>query len=446
MRRSVWRRLSPYQLLILGYAFVAVSGALLLSLPIASARGSSQPFLDALFLATSGISTTGLTVVDVGNYYSLFGQLVLLAIFQIGGIGYMTFIILMLYALGLKGSLRTSIVARESLVGSNLHLVKSFFFSVLAYSFAFECVGAVVLTLYWMKEYSPARSIYLGVFHSVSAFCTAGFGLFPDSLMRYQRHTLPNMTIVLLSLAGGVGFFVLKDLTSFFTNKLNGRHRFRLTLHTRLVLIVTTIIISIGTLVILLSEHWPAGMSGYDKALASIFQAVSASTTDGFNTIDIGKMGAASVTILMFLMFIGASPGSTGGGIKTTTFGLLFILLWSRLRKTQNNLMGREISERCIYDAVVVALCFMLVVLVDSVVLSITEQSTYVRNLFEVFSALGNTGLSMGITSDLSGAGKAALILTMFIGRVGVLSLAFALITQPRKVFFRYPREDVFVG
>jgi trk system potassium uptake protein TrkH len=219
-----------------------------------------------------------------------------------------------------------------------------------------------------------------------------------------------------------------------------------LTVHTRLVLIVTTIVISIGTIVILFSEHWPSTMSAYDRTLTSVFQAVSASTTDGFNTINIGAVGTAGLTILMLLMFVGASPGSTGGGIKTTTFGLLFILVWARLRRRGNNVLGTEMSERCIYDAVVVAFCFMLVALTDSVILSITERSSYVQNLFEIISALGNTGLSTGITAGLSSIGKAALIVTMFIGRVGVLSIAFAFLTRPQKVLFRYPREDVFVG
>ncbi|MCX5752021.1 MAG: hypothetical protein NTW97_00085, partial [Candidatus Krumholzibacteria bacterium] len=166
-RNYLWNRLTPYQLLIFGYIFVTVSGALLLSLPISSARGTSQPFLDALFVATSGISTSGLSPVDIGSFYSLFGQIVLLVIFQLGGIGYMSFIILTMYVLGIKGSLRTSLVAKESLAGPNLHVLKGFFLSVLAYSFAFELVGAAILAVFWMREYPTAYSIYLGVFHSV---------------------------------------------------------------------------------------------------------------------------------------------------------------------------------------------------------------------------------------------------------------------------------------
>jgi trk system potassium uptake protein TrkH len=204
-RNYIWNRLTPYQLLILGYVFITVSGALMLSLPVSSAQGTSQPFLDALFLATSGISTSGLSVVDVGSYYSLFGQVVLLVIFQLGGIGYMAFIILTMYALGIKGSIRTSLVAKESIAGPNLHVLKSFFLSVLAYSFAFEFVGAAILAAFWMKEYPAAYSMYLGAFHSISAFCTAGFGLFPDSLMKYQHDALLNVTIVILPASSTVG-------------------------------------------------------------------------------------------------------------------------------------------------------------------------------------------------------------------------------------------------
>jgi trk system potassium uptake protein TrkH len=447
MRRyRIERTLTPYQLLILGYALITLVGALLLSLPVASAHGTRQPPLDALFLATSGISTSGLTVVDVGSYYSRFGQIVLLTIFQIGGIGYMSFVILMLYALGIRGSIRTSIVAKESLAGPNLHAVRNFFLSVLAYSFAFELAGAAALAFVWMREYPPGYSWYLGAFHSISAFCTAGFGLFSDSLARYRGDTLLNAVIVVLSVAGGIGFFVLRDLTALVASRFHGRRRFRLAVHTRLALIVTAAVISIGAIVILSSEHWPSTMSRYDRTMTSIFQAVSASTTDGFNTIDIGAMGTASLTVIMLLMFIGASPGSTGGGIKTTTFGLLFVVVRARLRGRGNNVLGTEMSERCVNDAIVVAFCFMLVALADCTILSVTERSSYLQNLFEVFSALGNTGLSMGITAGLSSAGKIALIVTMFIGRVGILITANALFPHPQKALFRYPKEDVFVG
>jgi trk system potassium uptake protein TrkH len=205
-------------------------------------------------------------------------------------------------------------------------------------------------------------------------------------------------------------------------------------------------LIVLGTAAIMLCENWPASMSKGEGATLAAFQAISASTTDGFNTMDIGTMSAASLTVIMLLMFVGASPGSTGGGIKTTTFALLLAVLWAKLRRREVNLFGREMSEQCVYNAIIVALCFMLVVFVDMIILSATEKSSYIQILFETFSALGNTGLSMGITSSLHAAGKVALIVTMFIGRVGILSIAFALLAKQRQPLYRYPREDVFVG
>jgi trk system potassium uptake protein TrkH len=262
-RISLWKRLTPYQLIVLGYAFITLSGAFLLSLPISSAKGARQSFLDALFLATSGISTTGLAVVDIGSYYSLFGQIVLMCIFQIGGIGYMTFIVFMMYILRIKGSIKTSVVAKESLAGATAELFRRFFITVLLYTFIFEFSGAAVLALFWMKEYPVGHAIYLGIFHSISAFCTAGFSVFPDSLMKYQYNTLVNIVIIVISLAGGIGFFVLKDMNVYIIKKFKRQHPHRLTLHTKIVLIVTFIVILAGAIVIFLSEAWPKAMKKY---------------------------------------------------------------------------------------------------------------------------------------------------------------------------------------
>ncbi len=440
------RDVSPYQILVLGYVVIALSGALLLSLPISTVQNGGQPYLDALFVSMSGLSTSGLSVVDIGSFYSLFGQIVLLCIFQIGGIGYMTIIILIMYFLGLKGSIRTGIVARDSLVGSNFHTLKKFFVSVVAYSLIFELAGGMILALFWMREYPAGRSLYLGLFHSISAFCTAGFSLFPDSLMHYRQSATVNIVIIVLSLAGGIGFFVLKDLRSFGRISLRHSRRPRLAVHTKLVLVTTAVVVVFGAVSIMLCEDWPSSMSRGESATLSVFQAISASTTDGFNSIDIGAMSAASLTVIMFLMFVGASPGSTGGGIKTTTFALLFIVLWAKLRRRQVNLFGREMSEQCIYNALIVAVCFMLVVFVDTIIISATMKAPYNQILFEIFSALGNTGLSMGLTSSLSAVGKLVLTITMFIGRVGILSIAFALLTREQKTLYRYPKEDVFIG
>ena len=443
---SLRRSATPYQLLVLGYAIIVLSGGLLLSLPVATAQGGGQPYIDALFMSMSGLSTTGLAVVDVGSFYSLFGQIVLMCIFQIGGIGYMTIIILIMYFLGLKGSVRTSVVARESLVGSNFHTLKKFFVSVVAYSVLFELAGGVILALFWRREYPASHALYLGLFHSVSAFCTAGFGLFSDSLMRYRQSAAVNLVIIVLSLAGGIGFFVLKDLTELGLARLRRARPRRLAAHTKLVLVTTAVMIGLGTATILMCESWPSSMSAGEGATLAVFQAISASTTDGFNTMDIGAMSAASLTVIMLLMFVGASPGSTGGGIKTTTFGLLLAVIWAKLRRKEVNMFGREMSEQCVYNAVIVTVGFLLVVFIDVIILTATMNAPYNQILFEIFSALGNTGLSMGLTSSLNAVGKVTLVVTMFIGRVGILIIAFALLAKQRKTLFRYPKEDVFVG
>lgn len=441
------KKLTPYQLLLLGYIFITLTGALILSLPVSSAKGMAQPFLDALFLASSGISTSGLTVVDIGSYYSFFGQIVLLIIFQIGGIGYMTFIIFTAYMLGMGRSLQTSLVARESLAGSDLNLLENFFRKVLIYTCFFELSGTIVLSLIWVKDYPLWQAIYLGFFHSVSTFCTAGFGLFPDSLMKYQHNVLLNATINILSLAGGLGFFVLDDIRQYIDRKIKKQYPARLAVHTKLVLITTFIIILAGSIVIFIAENWqPITANYYEKWMFSVFQAVSASTTDGFNSIDIGQMSPTSWIMIMLLMFVGASPGSTGGGIKTTTFALLFVLIWSKLRDRNFNIFKREIGEQGIYNAVIISIFFLVIIFIDSLVMAATEKVPFIQVLFEIVSALGNTGLSTGITSALSSAGRAILSLTMFIGRVGPLLVATAVITKPRKVLYRYAREDIFVG
>lgn len=441
------KKLTPYQLLLFGYIFITLIGAMILSLPISSSQGKTQPFLDALFLASSGISTSGLTVVDIGSYYSLFGQIVLLVIFQIGGIGYMTFIIFTAYMLGMGRSLKTSLVARESLAGSDLNLLESFFRKVLLYTCFFELSGAIILSLIWLRDYPLWPALYLGLFHSISTFCTAGFGLFPDSLMKYQHNVLLNVTINILSLAGGLGFFVLDDIRTYIGRKIRKQYPARLAVHTKLVLITTFIIILAGTAVIYMAEDWqPITANNYEKGMHSVFQAVSASTTDGFNTLDIGKMSPTSWIMIMLLMFVGASPGSTGGGIKTTTFALLFLLVWSKLRDRNFNIFKREIGDQGIYNAVIIFIFFLAIIFIDALVMAFTEKASFIQVLFEIVSALGNTGLSTGITAALSNAGRAILSLTMFIGRVGPLIVATAVITKPRKVLYRYAREDVFIG
>jgi trk system potassium uptake protein TrkH len=387
-------------------------------------------------------------VVDIGSYYTLFGQIVLLCIFQIGGIGYMTFLIFIAYLLGEKISIMTGIVARESLATQShgYRMLGRFFKNVLLYTFIFEAIGAAVLSVYWMKHYSIPHSIYLGIFHSISAFCTAGFSTFPTSLMNYKSSLIVNLTINIVSLVGGIGFFVLMDVFGYIYTRIR-RIPTRLTLHSKMALLVTLIVVTIGTVTILTTEKWPAGLSGYEKLKFASFQSISASTTDGFNTIDIGAMSASGLTILMALMFIGASPGSTGGGIKTTTLGVLFVSMLAYLRgKKSITVFERELPLMTILRAFTVFTLFVMIAVVDLLIMANTEKASYVRVFFEIISALGNTGLSTGITSGLTAIGKVVLIVTMFLGRVGPVSIAMAFFAKPKREVLRYPPEDIFVG
>jgi len=442
------KNLTTFQILVSGYALITVIGAVLLSLPISTTSGKHQPFLDALFIAASGISTSGLSPVDIGSYYNKFGQIVLMCIFQIGGIGYMTFIISLAYLLQMRLPIIAKAVAQESLSGPDFSTLGRFFISVLAFTVFFELAGAIALALLWEKDFPAGQAIYLGIFHSISAFCTAGFGLFPDSLMRYQSNITMNITIDILSIIGGIGFIVLYDFCNYISKIVKHQYPRRLSVHSKLIIIVSTFIMLLGTFIILRAENWPDAMKFREKLMLSSFQSISASTTDGFNTVDISVMNPRSLTYIMFLMFVGASPGSTGGGIKTSTLGLIFIFLWSHLRTTRTdiNIFERRIVPELIYRAFSVFSWFILIIAADMIILSATEKASYLQTLFETVSALGNIGLSMGITSSLSPIGKVVLTITMFIGRIGPLAAGFFLIGKQKQVIYEYPAETIFVG
>ncbi len=440
-------KLTAVQLLCIGYAAIVVLGAGLLSLPAASATGEPHRYLDSLFMAASGISTTGLVVVDPGSQYSRFGQLVLLAIFQIGGIGYMAVFVSVTSLFRVRSSINTRLMAGESLAGAEMHQLGRFFFAVVGFTAAIEGGGAFLLWLRWRSDFG-AEAPYLATFHSISAFCTAGFAVFPDSVVGWRLDRLVNLTIIVVSLLGGIGFTVLVELLEAVRNRLLGRHNGRLSLHSRMAISVTALLVMGGTVLVLAAEHWDAGTPMRDRVLVSAFQVVSASTTDGFNSIDIGAMSRTSLTALMILMFIGASPGSTGGGIKTTSFGLVASWLWGHLRGRDERVevFHREIPQESVSKAFAVASWFAVIVACDLVLLSATEKGGFLPLLFEIVSALGNTGLSMGLTSSLSDTGRFVLVLTMFIGRVGPLAITRSIAGRVPHPSFRYAAEDLHVG
>jgi trk system potassium uptake protein TrkH len=441
-------RVTPAQSLSLGFALLVVAGALLLRLPVASRSGAAQDFVDALFTATSAVTTTGLVVVDTATYYSLFGQWVILALFQLGGLGYMVFIAFLALLVGRRLSLATGVTLEASMAGFEGHDYMGFIGSVFWYTLAFEAAGTVALSLYWMREASVPRALYLGLFHSVSAFCTAGFALYPDSFVGYRDSPTINVAIAVVTIAGALGFFVLRDVSRRVQLSRAAVRPRRLSLHSRLTLTASVALMAGGTAILLASEPTAVLGSGPAQRFAgATFQALSASTTTGFNSIDIGAMSSTGLFTLVVLMFVGASPGGTGGGIKTTTLAAVLASVNALLRGGQDAMVfGRRLTDDSVRRAWTIGLLATLLVTADTLVLTATERQPFLPVLFEVVSAFGTVGLSTGITSSLSAAGKIVLSLTMLVGRLGPLAIGFALLAKPRPVRFRYAEERIFIG
>jgi trk system potassium uptake protein TrkH len=441
-----FRRITPAQVLVVGFAVVILVGALLLSLPIASTSGRPTGFVDSLFTATSAVCVTGLVVVDTGTYWSLFGQIVIMTLIQIGGLGFMTLSTMVALFLGRRIGLRERLVIQESLGQLSLEGMVRLILAVLTVTVVFEGAGFLILGIHFSRHFGLARGLYYGLFHSVSAFCNAGFDILGgfQSLTNYTSDPVVLITIGMLLVLGGLGFAVIIDLRHL-------RRSRQLVLHSRLVLMVTTILIVVGTLGILALEHnnskTMGAMGGGEKILNAWFQAVSPRTA-GFNSVAIDGLTRSSIFLLVILMFIGASPGSTGGGIKTTTFGIIMATLWSLIRgKDDVVLFGRKVPVLNLIKGFCVAIAAILLVVGMTFLLTLTEKVDFLSLLFEVTSAFGTVGLSMGITPSLSTLGRILIIITMFAGRVGPLTIATAL-GRRRKTppAIHYPEERVTVG
>ncbi|MDF2922571.1 MAG: TrkH family potassium uptake protein [Paenibacillaceae bacterium] len=439
-------RLSPSRVILLGFAVSILIGAILLALPIASTTGASIGFLDALFTSTSAVCVTGLVVLDTAGAFTLFGEIVIICLIQVGGLGFMTFSVLIAVILGKKISLKERLLIQQSTNTISVQGVVRLSISIFVIAFIVELVGAALLTIRWAAEMGWARAVYYGVFHSISAFNNAGFAFWPDSLTRYVGDPLINIVISLLFIIGGIGFTVILDV-------FRKRSWRRLTLHSRVVLLTSGLLCVVGFLVIFLIESFNSAtfgpLSWSERLWAAYFQG-TVTRTAGFNSIDIGLMLPASQLLMIFLMFVGASSGSTGGGIKTTTFAVLLLSIVSTVKgRTDVELMKRRISHELILRALAVMIISLGVVLLSAFLLTLTEQrlhKDFMELLFEATSAFGTVGMSMGVTPDLSAMGKLVMIMTMYIGRLGPLTLAFALSQKNNKQKYRYPEEKLLIG
>jgi trk system potassium uptake protein TrkH len=434
--------------LVLGFTLLDLVGTLCLTLPIASRDGTRQPLIDAFFTATSAVTTTGLVVVDTGSYYSLFGQLVILALFQVGGLGYMAFIAFVALIMGRHLSLTAGITLQESVAGVTGGELRQFVMSMFWYTFLFEALGAAVLGAYWLQYLPVPRALYAGVFHSVSAFCTAGFSLFADSFTAYRSSAIVNVTIAVVTFGGATGFFVLRDLTRYAALLRAGARPRRLSVHTRLALSVWLPLTVAGSGIFLLAEPRSVLGAGAGERLAgATFQALSACTTTGFNSIDIGSMTSTSLFWLVIVMFVGGSPGGTGGGIKTTTLGTVLATVIALLKGGEDTVVfKRRLPEDVVRRALTIGLLATVLIVVVTLVLTATEDQPFLPILFEVVSAFGTVGLSAGLTSSLSATAKILLSGTMLVGRLGPLAIGFALLATPKPARFRYAEDKVFIG
>jgi trk system potassium uptake protein TrkH len=429
-----------------------ILGTALLYLPVMQA-GPPVSLLDCLFTATSAVCVTGLITVDTPVAWSGWGQSLICLLFQMGGLGIMTFSVGMLHLAGRKPGITSHMALSGSLGvapgGEMGRLTKN----IILYTFLLEAVGSLILTMRFAGHFPWNRAAALGVFHAVSAFCNAGFSLFSNSLESYPQDPAVNLTVMALIVLGGLGFLVLRELRERFRYRGKGRPR-RLSLHTRLVLTTSGILVVGGATALWGLETWTGGDPEF-SLWGALFTSITARTA-GFDTIAMNKLSNASLLVVIALMFVGASPGSTGGGVKTTALATLFALARSRLRGLGGaSLYQRSISDKQVGEALTLILCSMLVVMLGVIFLTVLEgggavvghaRANVLAHVFEAVSAFGTVGLSMGVTAGLSAGGKLVLIVLMFVGRLGPLTFIYALIRRARAPKHQPASERIMLG
>jgi trk system potassium uptake protein len=434
-------RLSPPQLLLIIFLFFILLGTALLKLPFATT--GSINWVDALFTSTSAMTVTGLAVIDTGTAYTTFGEVIIMVLIQIGGLGIMSFAMLIYLMLGKKIGFKERLIIQHALnqtsVGGVIRLVKHLF----VFSFIVEGVAMILLASEWIPEYGWGQGLYFSLFHSISAFNNAGFSLWPDSLMGYVGNPLVNFVISGLFIIGGIGFTVLTDL--WYSKNIQ-----KLSLHTKLMLVGTLIINVVAVLVIFTLEinnpKTLANLPELDKFLGAYFQAVSPRTA-GFNSLDIGSMEEPTIIFIILLMFIGAGSASTGGGIKVTTFLVITFAVLSFLRQKKGiHAFRRKIDDTYIYKSLAISMISVVLIFFAMFLMTITEKGVpFIQILFEVVSAFGTVGLSMGLTFNLTAVGKCIILFVMFVGKIGPLTLAFSLAKKGTDKI-SYPKEDILTG
>jgi len=444
----------PGTILLSSYLVTIGVGTFLLLLPASTVTGAIS-FIDAIFTATSAVCVTGLIVVDTGSYFTVFGQYIILALIQLGGLGIMTISVTIFLMIGKKVSFKQRMAMQDLFAHTPREDINQLVKSILCFTVIAELTGILLLTLHWTKEYPLTKALYMGVFHSVSAFCNAGFSLFTDSFMDYNSDIFLNVVICTLIIFGGIGFPVVYDIYK--TVFRSQGKRVKLSVQTKTVLITTGILILTGTAVFWSVEQ-NASIQGHSfsgRFLTSLFQSITCRTA-GFNTINIATLGNATLAFMIFLMYVGASPGSCGGGIKTTTLAVLGKFAWSRMRnKIRVNIFKKSIPKDTVTKSIslvvisitiIVAAFFLLLLSTPENMDSGEHHSQFLSYFFEVVSAFGTVGLSMGATTQMTFPGKFLIIIMMLIGRVGVLTFSYLIAGVELTSGIEYAEENIMIG
>lgn len=439
-------KLSAVQILALGFITLISVGGLLLSLPISSVNGEYTSLIDSLFTATSAVCVTGLITIDTGTHWNTFGQIIIITLIEIGGLGFMSFTTFIASVLGRKITLRDRLIMQEAMNTYGIQGMVKMVRYVMAFTFTIQGIGAVLLSPYFIPRYGVIKGIYYSIFHSISAFCNAGFDLIGnfDSLTSFNESPIFLFIIAALLIGGGLGFTVWLEL-------YNRKVTRKISVHTKIVLSTTVILLIGGTILIFLLEYnngkTIGDMSLTNKISNSFFTSASPRTA-GFNSISIGDMTDSSKFTTVVLMFIGGSPGSTAGGLKTTTFGLILLSVISILKgREETEAFGKRFSKELVYKAF--TLLFLAICLVSFVTmaLSILEpKESFIDLLYEAASAFGTAGLTTGVTQRIGSISKIILMATMYLGRVGPLTIALALMRKKKKSLYRYPEGKILIG
>ncbi len=453
--RSRILKAHPANLVLATFLMVTGMGMFMLKLPISTHAGQID-WIDALFTAASAVCVTGLTVVDTGSTFSLFGQSVILMLIQIGGLGLMTISVALFQWIGRSVSFRQRMAVQDLFAHTPREDIFNLVKSIMLFTFGTELFGALLLTIHWMDELPFLSAVYHAIFHSVSAFCNAGFGLYSDNLMRYSHSILLNVTICMLIVVGGIGFPVLYDLQNWVIRRRQAR--VRLSIQTKTVLVTTFILIVSGAMMFALLERQSLkeAQNVSHHILVPVFQSITCRTA-GFNTVDIGSLHDATLVMMIFLMFFGASPGSCGGGVKTTTLALLSVFTVSRIRQMPRvNMFKKSIPQETLTRSVSLVLVSIVIIGVVVFMLLMGGSSAdsgagesaraFLEYSFETVSAFGTVGLSMGVTPNLSVWGKSWIILMMIIGRVGILTFSYIIVGSGNVSGVEYSEENLMIG